>query len=118
MASDPLSAPFSNVFTPEANRRGYRINQLAQSMRHAPNREAFLADEVAYMTRLGLTPEEQRLVLARDWYGMQVAGGNQYALVKLGGAMGINLAQQGAQMRGESFEEFMKTRPISGGAGR
>ena len=115
MAQDPLSPPYSNVFTPEHNRRGYRINQLAQSMRHAANRAAFLADETGYMTRMGLTPEEQALISRRDWYGLQVAGGNQYALVKLGGALGINLVEQGAQMRGESFEEFMKTRPIKRG---
>ena len=53
---------------------------------------------------------EQDLVLKRDWYGLQVAGGNQYALVKLGGALGINLVQQGAQMRGETLEQFLETR--------
>jgi protocatechuate 4,5-dioxygenase, alpha chain len=41
---------------------------------------------------------------------MQVAGANQYALVKLGGAMGINLIAQGAQMRGETVEQFLATR--------
>ena len=112
---DPLAPPQSNVFDGELGTRGLRINQLAQSMRQPENRAAFLADESAYMTRLGLTDQEQALVRARDWYGMQVAGGNQYALVKLGGALGINLMQQGAQMRGESFEQFMQTRPIRQG---
>lgn len=112
---DVLSPPYSNVFDGETGTRGWRINQLAQSMRFEHNRKAFLADEVGYMTRLGLTPGEQRLITERDWYGMQVAGGNQYALVKLGGAMGINLLEQGAQMRGETLAEFMKTRPIKQG---
>ena len=112
---DALSPPNSNVFDGEHGTRGYRINQLAQSMRIPENRKAFLADEAAYMTRMGLTGEEQALVRARDWYGMQAAGGNQYALVKLGGALGINLMQQGAQMRGETFEEFMRTRPVTRG---
>ena len=112
---DALSPPYSNVFEGEQGMRGYRINQLAQSMRSPENRKAFLADEAAYMTRMGLTGAEQALVGARDWYGMQVAGGNQYALVKLGGALGINLMRQGAQMRGETYEEFMRTRPIRQG---
>ena len=107
---DPLAPPNSNVFDGQKGMRGYRINKLAQSMRHAGNRKAFLADERAYMSGLGLTAEEQRLVLGRDWYGLQAAGGNQYALVKLGGALGINLVAQGAQMRGESVEEFLKSR--------
>ena len=112
---DALSPPNSNVFDGEQGTRGYRINQLAQSMRSPENRKAFLADEAGYMTRMGLTDAEQALVRARDWYGMQAAGGNQYALVKLGGALGINLMQQGAQMRGETFAEFMRTRPVSQG---
>jgi protocatechuate 4,5-dioxygenase, alpha chain len=107
---DPLAPPNSNVFDGQKGMRGYRINKLAQSMRHPENRAAFLADERRYMTKLGLTAEEQGLVLRRDWYGLQAAGGNQYALVKLGGALGINLVQQGAQMRGETVDEFLKTR--------
>lgn len=112
---DPLSPPHSTIFDGEHGTRGLRINQLAQSMRQPENRAAFRAGEAAYMTRLGLTNEEQALVRARDWYGMQAAGGNQYALVKLGGALGINLMQQGAQMRGETFEQFMQTRPVKQG---
>ena len=108
--ADPLAPPNSNVFDGQQGMRGYRINTLAQSMRHPENRKAFLADERAYMTKLGLTAEEQELVLRRDWYGLQAAGGNQYALVKLGGALGITLVQQGAQMRGETVDQFLKTR--------
>ena len=118
MAQDELSPPRSHVFDGMRSMRGYRINALAQSMRHAQNREAFLADETGYMTKMALTPQEQELVRKRDWLGLQAAGGNQYALVKLGGALGINLVHQGAQMRGQSFEEFMLTRPIKGGAGK
>ena len=57
--ADPLQPPFSNVFDGEKGMRGYRINKLAQSMRHPENRKAFLADERAtdwwtarWMTRL------------------------------------------------------------------
>lgn len=110
---DPLSPPWSNVFDGQRCARGYRINVLAQSMRHADNRAAFLADERGYMTRLGLSEAEQALVLARDWYGLQAAGGNQYALVKLGGALGVNLLAQGAGMRGETLEAFLQTRPVN-----
>src|SRR5256885_8299960 len=108
--ADPLAPPNSNVFDGQHGMRGYRINRLAQSMRHPENRKAFLADERGYMTGLGLTAREQELVLRRDWYGLQAAGGNQYALVKLGGALGINLVQQGAQIRGETVDELLKTR--------
>lgn len=115
---DELAPPRSHVFDGKRSMQGYRINSLAQSMRHSENRQAFLADETGYMTRMGLTPHEQELVRNRDWYGLQTAGGNQYALVKLGGALGINLVQQGVQMRGQTLEEFMNTRPIKGGSGK
>jgi protocatechuate 4,5-dioxygenase alpha subunit len=111
---DPLAPPNSNVFDGQMGMRGYRINKLAQSMRHPENRRAFLADERGHMAKLGLTAAEQELVLKRDWYGLQAAGGNQYALVKLGGALGINLVAQGAQMRGESVEEFLSSRNLHG----
>ena len=45
---DPLAPPFSNVFDGQKGMRGFRINKLAQSMRHPENRRAFLEDERAY----------------------------------------------------------------------
>ena len=73
---DELAPPRSHVFDGKRSMQGYRINSLAQSMRHPENRQAFIADETGYMTRMGLTEEEQDLVRKRDWYGMQTIGGN------------------------------------------
>jgi protocatechuate 4,5-dioxygenase, alpha chain len=42
------------------------------------------------------------------------AGMNIYAMLKVGSATGNSLYKMGAQMRGESYEEFLKTRNISG----
>jgi hypothetical protein len=58
-----------------------------------------------------MTDREIDLVLKRDWKGLVEAGGNIYVLIKVGGAVGENLLKMGAQMRGQSLEEFMKTRP-------
>jgi hypothetical protein len=58
------------------------------------------------------------LVERRDWKGLVAAGGNIYVLIKVGGAVGQNLLQMGAQMRGETLEEFMKTRPGAKGVVR
>lgn len=109
---DPLAWPMSQPFDLAQSRKGYRINRFARSMRDAANRAAFLADEVGYMNRLGLDAGQQRLVRERDWVGLQAAGGNQYALVKLAGALGVSLIQEGAILRGQSVEEFLRTRPI------
>ncbi len=103
--------PGTRVFTGERSRRGYRLNRLAMSLADPANRKAFLADEAAYMSRFDLTPAEQELVKKRDWSGMVEAGGNVYVLLKIAGTVGQTLLQVGAQMRGETLEQFMATRP-------
>jgi len=100
----------TTVFTGARSRQGYRINKFAMSLTDPANREAFRADERAYMRQCGLTEEEIALVARRDWNGLVAAGGNIYVLIKVGGAVGQNLLQLGAQMRGESLEEFMNAR--------
>lgn len=101
----------TTVFTGARSRQGYRINKFAMSLTDEANRAAFRADERAYMKSCGLTEPEIDLVAKRDWKGLVAAGGNIYVLIKVGGAVGQNLLQMGAQMRGQSLEEFMRTRP-------
>ena len=113
-STDVLSAPNSSVYDLERARAGARINSLANAMRHSEQRAHFAADRVAYMTRLGLTATEQHLVLNQDWQGLVAAGGSVYNLVKLGGAMGVNLVQMGLQMRNQDFAAFMQSRPAKG----
>jgi protocatechuate 4,5-dioxygenase alpha subunit len=103
------------VFTIDRSRKGYRINKLAMSLADPENREKFKADEAGYMAGFGLTEAEQDLVRRRDWTGLLAAGGSVYVLLKLAGTVGQNLLQMGAQMRGESFEDFMKERPFNRG---
>jgi protocatechuate 4,5-dioxygenase, alpha chain len=101
----------TTVFTGERSRRGYRINKLAMSLTDDANRQAFKADERAYMRRFGLSDREMELIEKRDWNGLVEAGGSIYLLIKIGGTIGQNLLQMGAQMRGETLEAFLKTRP-------
>src|SRR5205085_11854496 len=109
----PISG--TTVFTGERSRQGYRINKLAMSLTDEKNREAFKANERAYMQRFGLTDREMDLIAKRDWNGLVAAGGSIYLLIKIGGAVGQNLLQMGAQMRGETLDEFMKSRPTQQG---
>ena len=89
-------------------RRGYKLNRMMYDLRIPERRQALLADPEAFYRGYDLSEEEIRLLLARDWRGLIEAGANIYTLVKLGGVLGENLLQMGAQMRGESFEEFMR----------
>jgi protocatechuate 4,5-dioxygenase alpha subunit len=77
-------------------------------------REAFKRDEEAFMSRFALTETEKDLIRKRDFKGLIEAGMNIYAMLKIGSATGNSLYKMGAQMRGETYEEFLKTRNISG----
>lgn len=107
-----LAAPQSLLFGLEQARAGYLLTKLARSMTKEENRRAFLADQEGHMRDLGLSNEQIRLVLEQDWYGLQAAGCNQYALVKLAGTLGVSLLQEGAKLRGESLETFLASRPL------
>ena len=80
----------------------------------AAERDAFKRDEEAFMARFSLTEDEKKLIRTRDFKGLIDAGMNIYAMLKVGSATGNSLYRMGAQMRGESYEEFLKTRNISG----
>lgn len=105
--------PDMTVFTGEKSRAGYRINKLSASLTDPSNREIFLADEDAYCRRYGLTDQERQLIADRDWNGIVAAGGNIYVFLKIALALGISLIEVGADMRGQSVDEFMSTRPIN-----
>jgi len=106
--------PDTLIYDLTESRKGYRLNKLCDSLTSAANREAYKADEEAYLARFDLSDEEKRLVRARDWSGLNAAGGNIYYLLKLGFVVGHGLYRMGAQMRGEPFEDFLASRKAKG----
>lgn len=110
--SNPI--PDTLVFDLRESRKGYRINKLCDSLIVEANREAYKADEEAYLARWDLTEAEKELIRQRDWAGLNEAGGNIYYLLKLGFVVGHGLYRMGAQMRGETFEEFLASRNAKG----
>ncbi|HET8597705.1 MAG TPA: protocatechuate 3,4-dioxygenase [Castellaniella sp.] len=102
------------IFNLEESRKGYRINKLCDSLTSEANRRAFKADEEAYLGAHGLDEAEKNLIRARDWAGLNAAGGNIYYLLKLGFVTGHGLYRMGAQMRGEAFDAFLASRNAKG----
>jgi protocatechuate 4,5-dioxygenase alpha chain len=100
----------TSIFDLRSSRRGYRLNKMCGSLCDPKNREAFKQDEEAYMARFGLTGTEKELIRKRDFAGMIGAGMNIYFMLKIGSVTGNSLYRMGAQMRGESYEEFLATR--------
>ena len=107
----PRAIPGTYPFDGERSRRGYRLNKFAMSMITPENRTAFCADEAGYMRGMDLSAQEMDMVARRDWGAMIRHGGNIYLILKVAGALGISLLEMGAQMRGETLEQFNATRP-------
>jgi protocatechuate 4,5-dioxygenase, alpha chain len=102
--------PDTSIFDLRLSRRGIRLNKMCSALCSPAEREAFKRDAEAFMTRFSLTEEEKNLIRRRDFKGLIEAGMNIYAMLKIGSATGNSLYRMGAQMRGESYEEFLATR--------
>ena len=106
--------PDTSIFDLRLSRRGRRLNKMCEALCSPAEREAFKRNEEAFMERFSLSEHEKNLIRKRDFKGLIEAGMNIYAMLKVGSATGNSLYRMGAQMRGESYEEFLKTRNISG----
>ena len=102
--------PDTSIFDLRLSRQGTRLNKMCASLCDPKNREAFKQDEEGYLARFSLTDDEKGLIRRRDFAGMIEAGMNIYFMLKVGSATGNSLYRMGAQMRGESDEQFLATR--------
>jgi protocatechuate 4,5-dioxygenase, alpha chain len=102
--------PDTTIFDLRLSRRGQRLNKLCASLCKPENRDAFKRDEEAYLSKFGLSDREKDLVRRRDFQGLIEAGTNIYFLLKIGSVTGNGLYRMGAQMRGESYEQFLSSR--------
>jgi protocatechuate 4,5-dioxygenase alpha subunit len=102
--------PDTSIFDLRASRRGLRLNKMCGSLCSPANRAAFKQDEEGYLSKFRLSEEEKNLIRKRDFAGLIHAGLNIYWMLKLGSVTGNSLYKMGAQMRGESYEQFLSTR--------
>jgi len=73
-----------------------------------------MADPEAAFEQAGLTDEERTLVRERNWRGLIHYGVIFFMLEKLGAVIGVSNLHIYAAMRGESLEDFQKTRNAPG----
>ena len=91
-----------------------RLNRFFWNMRLPEAREAFRQDEAAACQNAGLSEEETALVAQRDWIGLVRSGANFFVLEKFARLVGETNLEVYAEMRGESYEDFMATRQVPG----
>src|SRR5580704_9873391 len=59
--------PGTFVFDAERSRQGYGINMFCMSLMKEENRKAFKANEVEYLKKFNLSPEQTEAILKRDY---------------------------------------------------
>ncbi len=101
-------------FTLETSVRAYRINSYLHQLIDPAFRARFRADPLATYDEAGLTETERDLITRRDWRGMIHYGVIFFLLEKLGAVSGVSNLHIYAAMRGESLEDFQKTRNAPG----
>jgi len=101
-------------YTHERSVKAYRLNRFLHDLVLPAHREAFLANEEAEYEKAGLTPEERALLRKRDWRGLIHYGAIFFVLEKLGAVIGVSNLHIYAAMRGQSLEDFQKTRNAPG----
>jgi len=106
--------PGTILFDAGRSRQGYHLNMFCMSLMKAENRDAFRADQAAYLERFPMTPEQRKVILARDWNGMLQLGGNIYYTAKLAACDGLSFQQIAAMMTGSTQADYAKMM-IAGG---
>ncbi|WP_037034508.1 gallate dioxygenase [Rahnella sp. WP5] len=102
--------PGTYPFTQARSLKALRINRFLHRLIQPAWRERFLTDQKAMFAENKLTEEEQKLLRELDWRGMIHYGVSFFLLEKLGAVVGVSNLHIYSAMRGETLEEFQKTR--------
>lgn len=86
--------------------KGYWLNRAFHDLRFPTNRKAMQEDLVGYLKGYPISDDEVQLVVRGDWAGLVAAGASIYTLTKVGATLNVSLNAMGAQMRGQSIDEF------------
>jgi gallate dioxygenase len=102
--------PGTYPFTLQRSVKAYRLNKFLHRLTDPSHRKRFLADPEATFEEAKLTDEERDMVRRRAWQELIHYGVIFFLLEKLGAVIGVSSLHIYAAMRGQSLEDFMKTR--------
>jgi gallate dioxygenase len=106
--------PGTYLFDLERSAKGLRLNRFLHGLTVPAKRELYKSDPETAFKQAGLTDEEARMVRNLDWRAMIHYGASFFCLEKLGRVKGVSNPEMVAHMRGESLEDFLKTRRVPG----
>ena len=88
----------------------YRLNKFLHDLIEPAHRAAFKADPESAFEKAALSPVERDMIRRLDWRAMMQYGAIFFVLEKLAAVTGVSNLHVYAAMRGQSLEEFQKTR--------
>jgi gallate dioxygenase len=101
-------------FTLERSVKAYRLNKFLHELVVPAHRKKLREAPEELFEEWQLTSEERELVRKRDWRGMIHYGVIFFMLEKFGAVVGVSNLHIYAAMRGQTLEEFQKTRNAPG----
>lgn len=102
--------PDTPLFDRRHSLAGYRLNKMAMALGDPANREAFKADEEAFLDRFGLSDAEKAAVMTRDWHEMVRLGGNIFYILKISAVDPVAITRIGAAQAGMDHDAFLAQR--------
>jgi len=102
------------VFDLKTSAKSLRLNRFLHDLTVPEKRAAFKDDLEAAFEKARLTAEERRMVRELDWAALMRYGASFFCLEKLARVRGVSNPEMVAGFRGETLEEFLKTRRVPG----
>jgi gallate dioxygenase len=102
--------PGTYPFTLDRSVKAYRLNSFLHSLLIPERRKRFLGEPEALFDEAQLSEPERAMLRARDWRALIKYGAIFFLLEKLGAVVGTTNLHIYAAMRGQSLEDFLKTR--------
>jgi gallate dioxygenase len=102
--------PGTYPFTLDRSVKAYRINSFLHSLLQPERRRRFIEEPEALFEEARLSDQERAMLRARDWRALIQYGVIFFLLEKLGAVVGTTNLHIYAAMRGQSLEDFLKTR--------
>jgi gallate dioxygenase len=97
-------------FTLERSVKAFRLNKFLHELINPDVRKRFLENSEPLFEQAALTAEERAMVRRRDWRALIQYGVIFFLLEKLGAVVGTSNLHIYAAMRGQTLEQFQKTR--------
>jgi gallate dioxygenase len=102
------------LFDLERSSKALNLNRFLHGLTAPEKRALFKENADAAFEKAGLSDEERRMVRELDWAALIRYGASFFCLEKLGRVKGVSNPEMVAGFRGETLEEFLRTRNVPG----